>query len=281
MPNVRLRNALIAAGITQAELAEKAQVDAKSVERWITQDRLPHPATRARVANALGEDESYFWPALLGTEQSRATTQSELVQLWPTRQAVPGDVWRTLFRQAERQIDVLVYSGGFLIEAYDLVEVIQAKASAGVRFRILLGDSHSEAVHQRAREERLPALVNRCESSREYLADVIPLPGVQVRLHGTILYASQFRFDESMLVNNHTYGSQAARSPVMHLRHVPGGQLFDYYDRSFERVWAKGQPVPMRPWDAAWTTTTTQTRREPTASDPAQQPSCSAISVSC
>lgn len=244
MTNVRLRTALIASGLTQTALAEQLGVDAKSVERWITQDRMPHPMTRAQVATALGQDESYFWPRLLETEQSRTATQSELVQVWPARQHVPADVWRALFRQAKDQIDVLVYSGGFLIEAYDLVEVIRAKSSAGVRFRILLGDPHAEAVHQRAREERLPGLVNRCRSSLEYLADVLELPGVQIRLHGTVLYASQYRFDDSALINNHTYGSQAGRSPVLHLQKVLGGQLFDYYQHAFERVWATGEPVP-------------------------------------
>ena len=100
MPNVRLRNALAAGGITQATLAETLHVDAKSVERWITKDRVPHPTTRAQVARLLGQDESYFWPSLLSTPESRNATQAELVQLWPTRQLVPSDVWRSLFRQA-------------------------------------------------------------------------------------------------------------------------------------------------------------------------------------
>jgi hypothetical protein len=29
----------------------------------------------------------------------------------------------------------------------------------------------------------------------------------------------------------------AAHSPVLHLRRLPGGQLFDHYQASFERVW--------------------------------------------
>ncbi len=244
MANVRLRNALVAAGMTQADLAETVRVDHKSVERWITQERLPHSITRARVARELGQEKSYFWPSLLSTEQSRSATQSELVQLWPTRQLVPGDVWRSLFRQATDQIDVLVYAGNFLIEAYDLVDVIRSKSDTGARFRILLGDSQCEAVHQRAKEERLSGLVDRCRSSLEYLAEVTELADVQIRLHQTVLYASQFRFDESMLVNNHTFGSQAGCSPVLHLRRVPTGQLFDYYERAFERVWATGEPVP-------------------------------------
>lgn len=243
VPNQRLRNALVAAGVTQPVLAERAGVEAKTVERWITQDRLPHPSTRAQVARVLNLDETYLWPALLGSEQTRAASQAELVQVWPTRNAVPGEVWRSLFRQARAQLDVLVYSGGFLIEAYDLVEVIRAKSASGVAVRILLGDSRCEAVRQRGREEGLPALAERCRSSLQYLAEVTTLPGVAIRTHQTTLYASQFRFDDSLLVNSHSYGEWAARSPVQHLRRVPGGQLFAYYDRAFDRVWATGADV--------------------------------------
>lgn len=243
MVNARLRNALLAAELTQAALAEQVAVDAKSVERWITQDRQPHATTRARVARILGADETYLWPALLGSEQSKGATQAELVQIWPTRSTVPGDVWRTLLEQTTHQLDVLVYSGGFLVEAYDLVDVIRRKSSTGVNFRVLLGDSRCEAVRQRGQEEGLPTLQERCQSTLEYLRDVQGLDGVQIRTHQTNLYASQFRFDDAMLVNNHTYGSWAARSPVNHLRKVPGGQLFDYYCQAFERVWATGKSV--------------------------------------
>ena len=138
---------------------------------------------------------------------------------------------------------MLVYSGGFLVESYNFVDIITSKAAQGTNFRILVGDSRSEAVHQRAHEERLPALIERTRSTVEYLAEVADLPGVHLRLHQTTLYASVFRFDDSMLVNNHTYASWAARSPVLHLRKVPGGQLFDYYARAFDRVWATGEPV--------------------------------------
>lgn len=191
----------------------------------------------------LGLDETYFWPALLGSEQTKGATQAELVQIWPTRNAVPGDVWRTLLDQTARHVDVLVYAGGFLVEAYDLVDVIRRKAPAGVNFRVLVGDSRCEAVRQRGEEEGLPTLPERCQSTLEYLRDVRQLDGVHIRTHQTPLYASQFRFDDAMLVNTHTYGSWASRSPVHHLRRVPGGQLFDYYAAAFDRVWATGRAV--------------------------------------
>ena len=243
MPNQRLRQALAVNGMTQATLAERVGVDAKSVERWITQDRLPHPATRASIAHALGQDETYFWPSLLSTRQSRDATESELVQIWPTRNAVPGEVWRSLLRQATKQVDILMYAGSFLFEAYDLVDTIRTKSADGTDFRVLIGDGRSEAVAIRSREEGRPAIGDRCRSSLEYMSVVANLPGVHVRTHGTTLYVSVFRFDDSMLICNHTYGSFASHSPVMHLRRVPGGQLFDFYAQSVERVWATGQPV--------------------------------------
>ena len=177
VPNQRLRQALAASGITQADLAERVGVDAKSVERWITQDRLPHPATRASIAHALGQDETYFWPALLGTRQSRDATESELVQIWPTRNAVPGEVWRSLLRQARQQVDILIYAGSFLFEAYDLVETIRTKSAEGTDFRILIGDGRCEAVRVRSREEGRPAIGDRCRSSLEYISVVADFLG--------------------------------------------------------------------------------------------------------
>jgi hypothetical protein len=49
-----------------------------------------------------------------------------------------------------------------------------------------------------------------------------------------------------MLVNAHVYGAPAAHSPVLHLRRLPGGQLFDHYQASFEQVWeqASTENVP-------------------------------------
>ena len=54
--NQRLRNGLLAVGLTRTPLglAEQGDVDEKTVERWITKDRIPHPNTRARIVTVLG-----------------------------------------------------------------------------------------------------------------------------------------------------------------------------------------------------------------------------------
>src|SRR6266478_3272797 len=54
MRNERLRALLLERGKTPDQLAEAAQVDAKTVERWITRGRLPYRKHRFEVAAFLG-----------------------------------------------------------------------------------------------------------------------------------------------------------------------------------------------------------------------------------
>jgi transcriptional regulator with XRE-family HTH domain len=233
---------MAARNFTKSALAEQLGTTPKTVERWITQGRLPHPRMRYKIAAALDQDETYLWPELLAGSRTNVS-MSELVQIWPTRSDVPHEVWRALMRQASENIQVLVYAGGFLVESLDFVNVVRAKSAAGAEIRILLGDSECEAVRQRAREEGLPSLPQRCQSTLEYLWEVHDLPRVDIRIHQTPLYNSLFRFDGSMLLNTHGYGAYAAKSPVQHLQRVPGGKLFDYYLESFEAVWAVARPA--------------------------------------
>ncbi|QLY33294.1 XRE family transcriptional regulator [Nocardia huaxiensis] len=145
--------------------------------------------------------------------------------------------------RATANIEVLVYAGGFLVESLDFVNVVRTKSAAGAEIRILLGEWDSDAVKARAGEEGLPSLPQRCHSTLEYLWETKDLPGVEIRDHRTTLYNSIYRFDDSMLVNTHSYGAYAAKSPVQHLQRVPGGRLFSYYLESFEAAWATGRPA--------------------------------------
>ena len=87
-----------------------------------------------------------------------------------------------------------------------------------------------------------PSLAEQCRPTQEYLRPVASLPGVSIRTHQTTLYASQYRFDGCMLVNNHTAAMQH-RPLCCTYKRVPAGRLFGFYDRAFERVWATGQPL--------------------------------------
>src|SRR5690606_10228481 len=130
MTNERRRGAMAAANLTKHALAERLGISTKTVERWITQDRCPHPGLRRKVARELDRDETYLWPELLAGSRSAAASLSEFVQIWPTRPEVPHEVWRSLMQQATEHIDVLVYAGGFLVESLDFVNVVRTKANA-------------------------------------------------------------------------------------------------------------------------------------------------------
>lgn len=241
--NHRLRSVMAALDVSTADLASRVGADPKTVERWLTRGRVPHPSTRVRVAQVLGRDETFLWPELLGGSRAISSSSSELVQMWPTRSAAEPAVWRALMASARERLDVLVYSGGFLVEVLQLVEVIRRGVPLGLRVRVLLGDPESEAVRSRGVDEGLPSLPARCASTAEYLSPVMGLEGVEMRVHDTPLYASLYGFDDSWLVNTHTHGVPAMDSPLLHWQRVPGGLMVPYYEAAFERVWQVGRPI--------------------------------------
>lgn len=241
--NERLRGSLASAQLRIADLAERVGVDAKTVERWITKNRLPHRAHRVSVAKELDVDEAYIWPAVLTAPATQSASVAELLELHPSRSAVPHDVWSQLIAGTSEALDVLTYAGTFLFEQHNIMDVIQGKSAVGVRCRFLIGDERSAAVRQRATEEGTAGgLEGRIQLQRRYLRDLASLPGVEIRSHGTTLYNSLYRFDQDLMVNGHAYGMPAAYSPVLHLRRVPGGRMWDHYMQSFEEVWKIAAP---------------------------------------
>jgi hypothetical protein len=242
MANERLRVALHEAGLRLDDLARHVGVDAKTAERWITKGRLPHPANRAQTARLVGVEELVLWPQLANGRHGRAVSTAELLEVYPVRGAVPADSWYALMESARRHIDVLVYAGLFLPDGRaDLAVMLRRKAEDGVRVRLLFGDPSCDAVALRGREEETgDGMAARIRLAINYLRPAFDAPGVQVRSHETTLYNSIYRFDDELLVNTHAYGAGAPQSPVLRLRRVAGGQLFDYYMASFERVWESG-----------------------------------------
>jgi hypothetical protein len=242
--NERLRQAILDVDMVLNDLSAEIDVDPKTVERWITKGRVPHPSNRAKAARVLGVDESVLWPQLEDA-RARAVVSSEVLRVYPYRGAVPGSSWYELITSATEHVDVLVYAGLFLSDGRaDLAALLERKAAEGVPIRLLLGDPESEAVERRGAEEGVgEAMAARIRLSMSYLEPAFTVPGVEVRLHETTLYNSIFRFDDDLLVNAHAYGAVAAKSPVMHVRRIAGGRLFDHYMASFKRVWEQAEPL--------------------------------------
>ena len=246
MPNDRLRTALLERGVTPAELAAALEVDPKSVERWIS-GRTPYRRHRYAVAAQLGVDEAYLWPDALTRDQMANASESEIINVYPHRWAVPSELWRNLFDNAEREIGVLVYSGLFLSEDTGVHRIFRSKADGGATVRVLLGDPDSDVVAQRGADEgvneSMAAKIRNAIVMYKALRDV---DGIEFRLHSTVLYNSIYIADDHLLVNTHIYGLTAAQAPVLHLRRVAGGSMVSNYQESFDRIWDGALPLE---WD--------------------------------
>jgi hypothetical protein len=135
---------------------------------------------------------------------------------------------------------ILVYSVFFLPEQHaSHIELLRQKADDGASIRILLGDPDSPQVALKGQEEDIGDAIA-AKIRNVLLAYYMPFashPGITIKLHATTLYNSIFWFDDDMLVNTHVYGVPAHFAPVLHLRHLSSGTLFQTYARSFDRVW--------------------------------------------
>lgn len=242
MANERLRAAIHEAGFGPDDVAERLGNDRKTVDRWID-GHVPYRRNQHAVAKLLAVDPGYLWPPA-SAEQSRDLAMAELVSLWPVRSQVANETWLGLFERAERRIDVLVYAGFWLSEDPTIRRLLAAKAGSGVQVRFLLGDPRSEAVELRGVEEGIGgAVAAKIDNTIHNYRDVIAAPNTEFRLHATTLYNSVYRGDDEMLVNAHLYGLPGHMTPLMHLRRVPGAELFAGYLDSFERIWEFARPL--------------------------------------
>ena len=245
MPNERLRAALLEHGLTPVALSEQIGVDHKTVERWISLGRVPYRRHRYAVAARLAVDEAYLWPDALSREQVTEASNSEVVAIYPHRSDVPHEVWEQFFTAAEREIGILVYAGIFLAEEAAAQKILAAKARAGVRVRVLLGDPDSPQVAERGADEGVGgSMAARIHNALVLYRALRATDGTEFRLHGTTLYNSIFRSDDQLLVVTHVYGLAGTFAPTWHLRKVAGGEIFSIYLESFEKVWETATPVP-------------------------------------
>ena len=243
MPNERLRASLLDSGYDERTLAGELGLDPKSVQRWITRDVTPRRSAAHRAAKLLGVSAAWLWPALEADRES--ASQAEIVTLYPHRSEVPRHLWLDLLMSARRRVWLYVNASLFLPEDNpDSIEIIRRKAESGVEVRILMADPDSPQCSTRGIEERLfDAIPARVRMALAYYAPLAGVPGIDFLLQKETLYNSIFAYDDEMLVNQHVYGMYGYMSPILHLRRMEGGDFFDMYIRSFERVWEVASPV--------------------------------------
>lgn len=162
---------------------------------------------------------------------------SEVVGVYPHRNAIPSDLWDRLLTAATDRIDILVHAGLFLVERPDFIRTLADKAAAGVTVRIAFGDPESDSVSLRSAEERLGdgVLAARIRCGLVPYSPLIGTPGIEFRFHTTTLYSSIFRFDDEMIVNNHVYGVPG-RASSLHAQAWRGRPVHDLHQELRRRL---------------------------------------------
>lgn len=244
MPNERLRSALLARGMTVQSLADEIEVNPKTVERWITQGKVPYRRHQYATAAALKVDVTTLWDDSRVQDSVADLSKAEIMAVYPQRHVVPSSLWREMCERATERIDILVYAGIYLAEDPLFFATLKKKSESGVRIRVLMGDPECEAVVRRGIDEGHRIMDGKI---RNALFNYRPLftshPEIAFRLHDTVLYNSIYRADDEMLANTHVYGIGAYMAPVLHLQRLPGGSLFDTFANSVEQTWEGARQI--------------------------------------
>lgn len=235
--NDRLRDVLAAVGMTASELAAKCDVDAKTVERWVSRGRLPHPRSRVRAAGILGKDVDVLWPEAV-RRAVKLGADRELVGVYPRRSDLPRSLFRELIEGARSRLWFGGYTSYFVwLEVPHAAETIGAKAQAGADVRFLLGDAASQVTASRDLIEATPLnLATRIAMTQAEIGkSPTPLP---VRLSDRHIAMSVWVFDDDALVATHIGGALGQDSVTLHLRRRESDGPFSRYVEHFEALWA-------------------------------------------
>jgi hypothetical protein len=235
--NETLRRAMFRARFSEEDVASRLAVDPKTVRRWI-EGRVPYPRHRWALAAMLHSNEQDLWPGPAPDADS-SSIPSEVVAVYAHRWAVPREVWYRLFSEARHEISILAYSSLFLAEDSGLLDILTARAEAGVTVRIALGDPDCPRVAERGTQEGIEeAMAAKIRNALALYRRLRDSGLAEIRLHRTVLYNSIYRADDDLLVNQHAYGIPATNSPVLHLQCGLGSEVFRNYAASFGRVWS-------------------------------------------
>ncbi len=244
MPNERLRSALLARGMTVQSLADEIGVNPKTVERWVTQGKEPYRRHQYATAVALKVDVTVLWDDSRTQDSAADLSKAEITTVYPHRHVVPAGLWREMCERATECIDILVYAGIYLAEDPLFLSTLKAKSKSGVRVRVLMGDPECEAVIRRGIDEGHHVMAGKIRNALvNYRSLMDSHPEIAFRLHDTVLYNSIYRADDEMLANTHVYGIGAYMAPVLHLKRLPGGGLFDTFANSVQQTWEGARPV--------------------------------------
>jgi transcriptional regulator with XRE-family HTH domain len=240
-----LRRAMSDARMTEQVLADKCQVDVKTVARWMADEgRIPHPRHRWAASEALGVDEAVLWPDAV-RKNIKTGTDREIVAVYPYRSACPKAVWRKLITGANKRLVFAGYTNYFLwLEIPNLRAALRRKAEQGCKIRFLVGDPDSEVTRRREEIEAVPLTVGtRIRITLDELSKLRDVPGIEVRHGDEHIAMSVFVFDDDMLMTPHLARLVGHDSPMFHIRRCQDDGLYDRFALHVRQLWDSAHPL--------------------------------------
>ncbi|MFC8384930.1 hypothetical protein [Nocardia sp. NPDC057272] len=234
-----------AAKLTEQQLAEACDVDAKTVARWISNSaRVPHAKHRWRVCELLGASESELWPSSVRL-QVKSGPDREVVQVYPYRSAAPASLWRSLISNARTELTFAGYTNYFLwLEHANFGRVLQRKAADGCHVRFLIGDPEHRVTRDREGEESVPLTLSaRIAVTVGELGRIRGTDNLEARYETGHVNISVFRFDNDMIVTPILARRVGHDSPMMHLRREQPDGMFDRFTEHVEELWSRGRDI--------------------------------------
>ena len=241
--------ALVEAGLSAAEVADKTGVAERSVHRWIAGERTPRRDERTKLSLLVGRSSSELWPEANDTHQLSALAE------WPNMQAVPEELWRQLIRDAQSSIDISVGSTQYFSDRLpDFGEILQAKRQLGqqVTTRLIFDDPDGESL--RARDALEASLSDDLEPGdlisiskiaiRRWHRMVDGVDGVELRVIDSpeIWNSAIFRFDDTLLEYRYVPGRRGFEGATQQHVHNEVRGRFEGFVATFEWLWERGRP---------------------------------------
>lgn len=254
MANDLLITAIRDAGLDVDEVAQIADADPRTVQRWLG-GRVPHPRYRHKLAAALGVSAAELWPE--ATSVVRRSDAEEITGAWRRSDAPDVPDWRALLRGARGQVDLLGYSLSEILTARGIGKQLANKRADGCQIRVAIADPTDAPVIATDASQRPPGrLLPRVRDSNDRLRELVLETGIDGRQHHIATSHTILRFDDDLLLRVHVHGTPGLGAPLIHFHRRHDYGIFDQLAAHFEAVWAEARPIGAR------------ARRDKSATDP-------------
>lgn len=228
----------MAANLSYGDVAARTGVDEKTVQRWVTKGRVPHPSTRRALADLLGEEPDVLWPEIV-RRSVKVGADRELIGVYPRRSDLPRAFYRDLIAGATQRLWFGGYTSYFIwLDAPHAHQHLHDKAEAGADIRFLLGDPDSPVTRARDEYEASPlTLATRIGMTRAEIARTGAGHLIDVRYTDKHVAWSVWIFDDDAIMTTHIGPGLGHDSLTQHWRRQAPGGAFDRLVDHFTCLW--------------------------------------------